>query len=122
MVICDIASNMVMTFKILTSKLDNRVQKIQIYLDENQMIEGIKITSHFDETNFHPKERGFGKTTKAENICTSCELELAEDELITGLSYRKSTAGVGNFESSEIRKYAQLYLGEKFDESFETFT
>ena len=76
--------------------LDNRVKQIQIYIDENDAIEGITLVSHFVEPNFK-QERRFGKTTKAENICSFCELELAEDEVITGLSYRKSTAGVGEF-------------------------
>ena len=83
----------------LKIKLGNRVKNIQIFVDENDAIEGITLVSHFEELFPNlKKERRFGKTTKVENICAdSCEMELAEDELVTGLSYRKSTAGVGKF-------------------------
>ena len=76
------------------------MQKIQIHLNENQAIEGIKLIgweyekTRADEDGWPQKSRSFGKTTNADNICSECEIDLARDEVITGLSYRKSTAGV----------------------------
>ena len=76
------------------------MKKIQIHLNENKAIEGIKLIgweyekTRADEDGWPQKIRSFGKTTNADNICSECEIDLARDEVITGLSYRKSTAGV----------------------------
>ena len=74
------------------------MKKIQIHINENQAVEGIKLIGWEYENagwdGWPQKIRSFGKTTNADNICSECEIDLARDEVITGLSYRKSTAGV----------------------------
>ena len=55
--------------------------------------------SGWAENDFFQKIRTFGNTAKAQNICAECTIELAKDESITSLSYRKSTAGVRNKKS-----------------------
>jgi len=86
------------------------VKKIQIHLNENKEIEGIKLIgweyekTRADEDGWPQKIRSFGKTTNADNICSECEIDLARDEVITGLSYRKSTAGV-----EKIRKFLEIF-------------
>ena len=99
---------MILTFDFMPRPIsDNRVKTITIYLDENKMIEGIKIASWYEvdqpgwATNlpgieFFQKIRTFGNTAKAENICAECTIELAKDDSITSISYRKSTAWVRN--------------------------
>ena len=74
---------------------------IKIYVNENQAIEGIKLRSgNYGNLNVEvlneKKERFFGKTDQEANVCSECEITLEQNELITGISYRKSTAGVGN--------------------------
>ena len=85
--------------------LDDRVKTITIYLDENKVIEGIKIVSWYEvstrpsgwaDNDFFQKIRTFGNTARNENICAECTIELAKDESIASISYRKSKAWVRN--------------------------
>ena len=80
------------------------MKTITIFLDENDLIEGIKLESWYDDfdkassaTNgdFYQKVRSFGNTARNKNICSECVINLNKDERITGLSYRKSSARVG---------------------------
>ena len=59
--------------------------------------------SGWAENDFFQKIRTFGNTAKAQNICAECTIELAKDESITSISYRKSTAGVRNKKKSVIK-------------------
>ena len=55
------------------------------------------VAMHGLESTFWRKERKFGNTENSANICADCVITLdwTLDITITGLSYRKSTAGFG---------------------------
>ena len=87
--------------------LDNRVKTITVYRGDDNVIEGIKVSSWSEEnisrpsgaqtTDFFQKTRSFGNTDKNENICAECVMNLDKDESITVLSYRKSKVWDKNY-------------------------